>query len=221
MTRVKICGTRTREDVEAGVRAGADALGFVVEYPDPVPWNLDRERAGELLEAVPPFVSTVLVTTGTAEAVVDLARNLGPDAVQLHGDESVATVEEVAATLGPRGVGTLKAVSVGDEDDAREVRSFARDLASVGVDGLVLDAEADDRQGGGTGETIPWNVACRIAAEVDVPVVLAGGLTPDNVGEAIATVEPYAVDVISGVEGDEHRKDPERTAAFVDAVRSG
>jgi phosphoribosylanthranilate isomerase len=219
MTRAKICGIHTRDGLDASVRAGADAVGFVVEYPDPVPWNLDRAEARRLMERVPPFVSRVLVTTGRPEAIVELARDVRPDVVQLHGEESRATVEAVTTALQSEGIGVLKAVPIAPDGDGSELRTTVETFASTGIDGIVLDAEADDRQGGGTGETVSWEIARRIVAEASVPVVLAGGLTPENVGEATATVNPYAVDVISGVERDDHRKDPDRIEAFVRAIR--
>jgi phosphoribosylanthranilate isomerase len=219
MTRAKICGIHTRDGLEASVRAGADAVGFVVEYPDPVPWNIDREEARRLMEQVPPFVSRVLVTTGRPETIVELARDVRPDVVQLHGEESRVTVEAVTAALESDGIGVLKAVSIAPDGDEREHRTTVEEFVSTGIDGIVLDAEADGRQGGGTGTVVSWKIAREIVAETSGPVVLAGGLTPENVGEATATVNPYAVDVISGVEGDDHRKDPDRIEAFVRAVR--
>lgn len=220
MTRVKICGTCTDADLEVGVRAGADALGFVAEYPDPVPWNLDRAQARRLVERVPPFVSTVLVTTGSVEEVMELADEVRPDVVQLHGEEPTSDVEAIASGLTPQGVQTLKAISIDDDDGFPELRAAVDGVESAGVDGIVLDAQAEGRQGGGTGRTVPWEQARQITADADVPVVLAGGLTPENVTEAVETVEPYGVDVISGVEGEDHTKDPDRVAAFVDAARS-
>lgn len=219
MTRVKICGVHTRDGLEMSVAAGADAVGFVVEYPDPVPWNLERETARRLVKRLPPFVSSVVVTTGSPETVCALARDVRPDVVQLHGEESPATVEAVVSELQGDGIQTIKAVSIGPGDDERDQIAAVETFVATGIDGLVLDAEAEDRKGGGTGKTVPWETAREIVAETSVPVALAGGLTPKNVGEAIATVDPYAVDVISGVEGDEHVKDPDRVDAFIDATR--
>jgi len=218
MIRVKICGTCNEDDLRATVASGADALGFVVEYPDPVPWSLDRERARELMAQVPPFVSTVLVTTGRPGAIVDLVSATSPDVVQLHGEESPAVVDRVTAELDPAGVRTLKAVSIDADGPLDEQRETVRAFEASGVDGLVLDAEAPDRRGGGTGRTVPWDRARRLVAHTEVPVVLAGGLTPENVADAVETVEPYGVDVISGVERERGSKSPERMRAFVDAA---
>jgi phosphoribosylanthranilate isomerase len=218
MTRVKICGTCNEADLAASVAAGADALGFVVEYPDPVPWNLDRERARTLMAQVPPFISTVLVTAGTSADFRDLVSATAPDVVQLHADESPATVDRLTSELASRGIRTLKAVAIDADTDFHEQQATVRAFEASGVDGIVLDAEADDRGGGGTGRTVPWERARRIVAESSVPVVLAGGLTPENVAEAIETVSPYGVDVISGVERERRSKSPERLDLFVDAI---
>jgi phosphoribosylanthranilate isomerase len=218
MTRVKICGTTSEDDLTTAVEAGADAVGFVVDYPDPVPWNIDRETARDLFARVKPFVSTVLVTTGSAETVTSLVRSVRPDAVQLHGDEDPETVGAVTSALARAGVDTLKAVPMEPSEALPEQLATVREFAARGVDGVVLDAKAPDRRGGGTGRTVPWDRARRIVDGCSVPVVLAGGLTPENVGAAVETVRPHAVDVISGVERERCVKSPERVAAFVDAV---
>jgi phosphoribosylanthranilate isomerase len=218
VTRVKICGITSAEDLAVAVAAGADAVGFVVDYPDPVPWNLDAAEAETLLDRVGPFVSTVVVTTGSVERVTDLVRRLRPNAVQLHGDEDPGTVASVASALGPEGVTTLKAVPVDPADAFEDQVDTVREFEACGVDGVVLDAKADDRRGGGTGRTVPWDRARRIAADASVPVVLAGGLTPDNVRTAAETVRPAAVDVISGVERERGVKGSDRVAAFVKAA---
>ncbi|MFB6131113.1 MAG: phosphoribosylanthranilate isomerase [Salinigranum sp.] len=217
--RVKICGTTGREDLEASVRAGADAVGFVAEYPDPVPWDLDREEAARLIDRVPPFVASVLVTTGDPDAVCDLARATRPDVVQLHGEEEPEAVESTVRALDRLGIRTIKAVALSQGADPDEQLASVLEFAARGVDGLVVDARADDRRGGGTGRTVPRQLARDVVAETDVPVVLAGGLTPDNVAGAVETVRPYGVDVITGVERTRGRKDPEKLAAFVAAAR--
>jgi phosphoribosylanthranilate isomerase len=217
--RVKVCGTCGGADIAATVRAGADAVGFVVEYPDPVPWNLDREAAADLVAAVPPFVSSVVVTTGDPDRVCALADATRPDVVQLHGEEPPDDVAAIARRLDDRGVQTLKAVTVGPDGDSTSRREQALEYAGTGVDGLVVDAEADDRRGGGTGRTVPWDRARAVVERVDVPVLLAGGLTPENVADAVAAVDPYGVDVITGVERAHRSKDEDRMAAFVRAAK--
>jgi phosphoribosylanthranilate isomerase len=207
MTRVKICGLTSEQDVETVVDAGADALGFIVDVPVDTPRDLAVDRATDLVREVPPFASTVLVTMPeSAEHAVDLTERIQPDTVQLHGDLSpadAATVtEQVPATV-------VKAV---DADEPERCERYVD-----AVDALLVDS-ADGEGGGGTGETHDWDRTATVAAELDAPVILAGGLTPENVVAAVETVEPYGVDVASGVEReseDDSRKDPDAVARFV------
>lgn len=207
MTRVKICGLRTSADARAAVDAGADAVGFVVDVPVDTPREVSVEHATSLVAGVPPFVSSVLVTMpGSPGAVVDLVERVEPDAVQLHGDLPVDDVASVAATVRTT---VLKAVRATDPDAVRfdEV-----------ADALLVDSESDDG-GGGTGRTHDWAATREFVARVDSPVVLAGGLTPENVADAVATVGPFAVDVASGVEAEPGRKDHDAVEQFVANAR--
>ncbi|QSG04124.1 phosphoribosylanthranilate isomerase [Natranaeroarchaeum sulfidigenes] len=209
MTRVKICGLTSERDVETVVDAGADALGFIVDVPVDTPRELTVDRAAELIASVPPFASTVLVTMPeSAEQAVELAERVQPDTVQLHGDlspaEAAAVTEQVPAT-------TIKAV------DADEPGRCAEYVDSV--DALLVDS-ADGEGGGGTGETHDWERTAAVTADLDAPVILAGGLTPENVAAAVKTVAPYGVDVASGVErepaeADGSRKDTDAVVRFV------
>jgi phosphoribosylanthranilate isomerase len=205
MTRVKICGITRESDRDAAVAAGADALGFIVGVDVETPREIDSERAAELVAGLPPFVTSVLVTMpGTAADALALHDQVGTDAVQVHG------------TLPPTAVAELRAVTAADvlvavgPDEAPDYADSA--------DAVLVDS-VDDAGGGGTGETHDWERTREFAASVNVPVVLAGGLTPDNVGEAVDTVEPYGVDTASGVESEGGLKDHEAVRAFVAAAR--
>ena len=206
MTRVKVCGLTRETDVDAAVEAGADALGFVVDVPKDTARELDPARASELIAGVPPLVTTVLVTMpDDAERAVALHAATGADVVQLHNDlhpEAVASVREVT------GARVLKAVS-GDLAEAERYAPVA--------DALLVDSR-DATGAGGTGEAPDWEAARAIRDAVDVPLVLAGGLTADTVADAVRTVEPFGVDVSSGVEHREGRKDHDAVRAFVDAA---
>jgi len=207
MTRVKICGCTAEADVEAAVDAGADAVGVISDVPVDTDREVDPERAADLLAAVPPFVTGVLVTMPeTPEAAVDLADRIGPDAVQLHGDLPRGDLAYLAAKL-----------------DARVLRSVgpaeAADASADVVDGLVVDS-LDEAGAGGTGQTHDWDRTRAATDDLSLPVVLAGGLTPDNVAAAVRTVEPFAVDVAGGVERADPadgpgRKDPRAVQRFV------
>lgn len=223
MTRIKICGIMTEEDIHLCVAAGVEALGFVVEYPITVPWNLGRRTAGELIRKVPPFVSRVIVVGDDPRAVVELTELLKPHAVQLHGDEPLSVTADLVAAIHELGVQAIKPLRFSVEtgkcrSSCEDPVEAARLIEDAGVDGLVLDSVSDSRPAG-TGRSIDWGIARKIRNQVRVPVILAGGLHAGNVGSAVTAVDPYGVDVISGVEGPARRKDPEKLKAFVKAVR--
>lgn len=205
------------------VRAGADALGFVIEYPIPVPWNLSRSRARELVAAAPPFVSTTAVVGGSVETILEIARAVKPDVLQLHGDEGVGEIERICGELSGTGIKVLKALRI---DAASGRAAFAPEdpaeaaaaLARTAIAGLVLDSKTSSRPAG-TGVPIDWTAAARIRQSLSIPVILAGGLTAGNVGQAIAAVRPYGVDVISGVESSAGVKDERLVFEFVRAAR--
>jgi phosphoribosylanthranilate isomerase len=204
MVRVKICGNTTAEQVRWCAAADADCVGVVVEYPTPVPWNLSREQASGLLSLVPPMMSRVVVTGGTPEAVLAIARFLVPDLVQLHTDNTVEETAAIARELTPLGIGLIRAlridVTTGQASgEIPDPVAAALALQQAGVGGVVLDARTPNMPAG-TGARIDWQMALAVRKVLSVPLVLAGGLTPANVRSAVAQVHPYAVDVISGVE---------------------
>ncbi|WP_340100671.1 phosphoribosylanthranilate isomerase [Salinibaculum salinum] len=202
MTRVKLCGITREEDRDAAVAAGADAVGFIVDVNVESPREISARRAAELVEGVPPFVTTVLVTMpDSVEEAVTLLDEVGADAVQVH------------STLAPEYVGGLRArvtgtvlAAVGPDADLRAYADAA--------DALLVDS-VDSEGGGGTGETQDWERTRDLVAGIDTPVVLAGGLTPENVRTAVETVAPYAVDTASGVEAAGGIKDHDAMSAFV------
>ncbi|WP_458188076.1 phosphoribosylanthranilate isomerase [Haladaptatus sp. NG-WS-4] len=199
MTRVKICGLTSQNDLETAVSAGADAVGLLVDVPVDSPREIDVDLAVELARAVPPFVTTVLVTMPKRpERAVELAHLVEPDAVQVHGT-SVGDLAYLAANVDAN---VVRAVDVTTEQPER--------YDSI-ADALLLDS-ADS---GGTGRTHDWQRARELAQSLDSPVVLAGGLTSENVAEAAETVEPFAVDVASGVESSGGEKDADAVESFV------
>jgi Phosphoribosylanthranilate isomerase len=203
MTRVKICGVTREADRDAAVGAGADALGFISGVPVETPRELGTREAAGLVAGVEPFVTSVLVTgpDSVQEAVVR-QEQVGADVVQVHGDLSPASIgglgEQVDASV-------IVAVDVGSE----RVGAYA-----ATADALLLDSITETGMGG-TGETHDWKRSREVVASVDSPVVLAGGLTPANVGAAVETVAPFAVDVSSGVETAPGQKDHDAVRAFV------
>ena len=223
MTRVKICGMTTTEDIRLCVEAGVNALGFVVEYPIDVPWNLDREKARELMSVVPPFVSRVIVVGDDPDLVVQLAKYLRPHAVQLHGKEPLSVTAEIVSSLKALGIPVIKALRFSAETGRCAFSSdapldAARLIENTGVDALLLDSVSDVRPAG-TGRSIDWGIAREIRAAVSLPLILAGGLHAGNVCDAVAAVAPYGVDAISGVEDPVGRKDPRKVRAFIEAAQ--
>lgn len=204
MTRVKICGITSREDLEIAVEAGTDAVGFIVDVPVDTEREIDPKLAVELARATPPFVTTVLVTMpDSPEATVELASRIQPDIVQIHGGTTPGDLAYLSANVHGD---VIKAVS---PDTAAKYETVA--------DALLVDS-LDETGAGGTGTTHDWDRTRDLVERLAAPVVLAGGLTPDNVTEAIETVSPFAVDVASGVEGDAGRKDPDSVVSFIERV---
>ena len=200
--RVKVCGLTDEADLGVAVEAGADAVGLVSDVPVDTPREVTPERARELADSAPPFVTSVLVTMPDSVAeCVALAERVGTDAVQVHGELTPTEVE----MLGEAFDGDVLVAT--DHGTAAEYAGVA--------DGLVVDS-VDEAGAGGTGETHDWERTRDVVRELDVPVVLAGGLVPSNVADAAETVRPFAVDVASGVEGEvPGRKDHDAVRAFV------
>lgn len=200
-TRIKICGLTREEDVDAAVAAGADALGFVF-YP-PSPRYVTAQRAVELVRRIPPFVEVVgLFVNEPPEVVQAVCAALPISILQFHGDEDAAYCRQFSRPY-------LRAARVRPELDLVE---FARSFPDAR--GLLLDAFVEGYGGGG--HVFDWTL---IPPDLPGFVVLSGGLTAANVGDAIRRVRPVAVDVSSGVEMGKGIKDHSKIAAFVAAVR--
>jgi phosphoribosylanthranilate isomerase len=222
MIRVKICGITNKEDINLCISAGADALGFVVEYPIPVPWNLKRRTARRLMESVPPFVSKVAVLGDDPDEVLSIADFLDPNVIQLHGEESLNFTEKLIFELKSRGIKVIKALRFAAntgklKSDIPDPVAICERLADAGIDAVVLDSVTKSKPAG-TGSTFDWKVARRVRDSVPIPVILAGGLNAGNVCKAVSDVRPYGVDVISGVENPVGKKDPARVHAFLMAA---
>lgn len=219
MVWVKVCGVCRERDVKLCAGIGADALGFVTEYPDPVPWNLNRGESRELVQKTPPSVSSVLVTTGSAEKIENLAKTVEPDIVQLHGRENLETVEEVMDHLHSDGMKVIKAFPLPEDVDVGKLESRIIEFQKLGIDGVTIDSKSEERSGGGTGKTVNWEKAEKIFKTLRVPTILAGGLRPNNVKKAIKAAYPAGVDVISGVEKKSRVKDPEKVRKFIERAK--
>lgn len=201
--RIKICGVQDEASALVAAEAGASAVGLIFA---PSRRQVGTARARRISNALPPFVTRVGVVVNEPlerlQAIIEEARL---DAVQLHGDE---TPEYCAAAREMR-VTVIKAVPVSGPLEVERLRALP-------VAAVLLDTHRVGQRGG-TGETFEWRYAGPIAAAM--PVILSGGLTPENVGAAIASVQPYGVDVSSGVETG-GQKDPAKIRAFISAVRA-
>lgn len=215
--RVKICGIRRLEDARLAAEAGADAIGLLVGRRHASRDFLEAEAAAAIVALCPPLVTPVLVTHLEEPDEIDrLARDIGVTTIQLHSDLPPDAVRRVRA-LGPRGLRLLKALHVTAPEESFAVAEAYREL----VDGFVLDSiNPATGQVGGTGLVNDWDLAARlVAALAPLPVMLAGGLTPENVADAIARVAPFGVDANSGTKGPDGFKDPARARAFVAAAK--
>jgi phosphoribosylanthranilate isomerase len=211
--RVKICGLSTPETVKAAIEAGADSLGF--NFYARSPRSISLETATELARLVPPSVLKVALAVDADNATLDaIVAALAPDILQLHGDETPERLVELKSRYG---ITLMKVIAVsGPEDPARA--SIYRDSADL----LLFDAKApksmENALPGGNGLVFDWSLIA--GQKPETPWMLSGGLTPENVGEAIRTTGAEAVDVSSGVEDAPGRKNPELIAKFIRAAKS-
>jgi len=205
-TRVKICGITNWTDARRAFEAGADFLGFNF-YPGSSRY-ISPAQASKIVKRLPNGVAAVGVFVNeTEDAVIDVARRLKLDFVQLHGEETPATVAKIAQY-----VPVIKALRVRRPFRVAQLQRFKCASAFL-LDGF------DRRTRGGTGRVFDWSVARR--AKPGRTIFLAGGLTPENVAEASRIVGPYALDVCSGVEAKPGKKDGTRIEAFMRAAKNG
>ena len=204
-TKVKICGITNAEDAHAAVAAGTNALGFIFYRKSPR--YVEPSVAKHIIATLPPLVIPVGVFVNEDFATVrSIMDGCGLALAQLHGDETATYCRELARPV-------MKALRLKDRESLLALAEFQ---GRAGVRGFLVDAFSD-RAYGGTGQVIDWALAAE-AAKAAI-ILLAGGLTPDNVGPAIQAVHPYGVDVSSGVESAPGKKDHSKVRAFLEAVR--
>lgn len=199
--RVKICGITRAQDAEAACAAGADAIGF--NFYRPSPRFVPVDAAAAIRRSLPPFVTAVgLFVNAGGDEVARIADAVGLDLLQFHGDEPAGDCERT-------GMPYMKAVRVGADTDLRAIAGRYGSAAA-----LLLDTP-DEKLWGGTGQTFDWELVPR---ELGKPMVLAGGLTPANVADAVRRIRPWAVDVSGGVESAPGIKDAAKMRAFIEEV---
>lgn len=222
-TRVKICGIRSPDDIQTAALYGADAVGFITEVPVESPRKIDSDTAAALISKVPKCLDSVMVIMPeNSSRTLELIEKVRPDIVQIHSDLSPVELEiirektdiPIIKTLSvPAGLGASKIQSL-----VNRLLKEVRELEKSGVvDSVLLDSGIAGRTGG-TGCIHDWDLSRRIAEETELPLILAGGLKPENVQEAIRVVSPYAVDTASGVET-LGKKDAVKIRSFIEEVR--
>lgn len=198
MVKVKICGITSLQDALTAVEAGADALGFV--FYSASPRHISPEQAAEIIRKLPPFVQTVgLFVNEYLSTVNSTADQCGLDVIQLHGEETPGYCGSIRRRV-------IKAFRIKDITTLEALQQYQ-------VAGYLLDAWSPTAHGG-TGQTFNWEIAAK-AAQTGRNIILAGGLTPENVAESIRQVHPYGVDVSSGVESAPGRKNADQIKRFV------
>jgi len=186
--KLKICGLMRKQDVQLCEELGVDVLGFVVEYPREVPWNLTRDQAKRLLSAA--RCPTCIVTGGTPESVIALAGELKPDRIQLHYKETVAQTAEIVAELIKSGIKTIRAV----HSEAEIAALCETEIEAILVDSRTSENAAEN------GLAVDTDLFNRIKEKSTKPLIIAGGITPENVVDIIAQTGADWIDVMSGVE---------------------
>ncbi len=204
--RIKVCGLTDPDQALETCMAGADAIGFV--FTPKSPRLLSREDARHIIKKMPPMVQSVGVFVDESiDTIREIVEFCGIDLVQLHGSEPPGFCK----LLAPR---VIKAFRVKNDRVLQEIENY-----SGAVRGILIDTWARGTHGG-TGKTFDWDVARKIVASIDMPVILAGGLEPGNVEEAVSKVRPWGVDVSSGVETAPGQKSIEKIKEFIRNARA-
>ncbi len=211
--KVKICGIKSEHDLAMSINAGADAAGFITEVPVDSPRKITLNEASRLIAQVPVFVTSVLVIMPqNADEAIEMIHTARPAAVQIHNSLPINELKEIRQT----GVKLIKTIPVPKHADARMLLDVIKDLSGI-VDAVLLDTASGGKTGG-TGVVHDWELSSDIVRKASMPVILAGGLTPTNVRDAVKCVRPYAVDTASGVET-RGKKDGKKLNDFIKNAR--
>jgi phosphoribosylanthranilate isomerase len=200
-------------DVQMCIRYGADIVGFVVEYPRPVPWNLSAADARALMATVREPAKTCVVTSGPPDHVLRIAAETKPDTIQLHGNETLADTACLVSELGKQGVKIIKAIF----PDTPEPEKTAAAFCAAGVYAVLFDPRTPDNANHSGMANL--SVYQKIQLAVDCPVILAGGINPNNAAEIVHRTKARMIDLMSGVEISPGIKDEAKVAALFQALR--
>lgn len=211
--KVKICGIKNEHDLAVATNAGADVVGFITDVPVDSTRKITLSEASRLISKVPVFVTTVLVIMPeNAQEAVRMIQAARPSAVQIHNALALSELKKIRGT----GVKLIKTIPVSQDAQADTLIRQIQELSGV-ADAVLLDTARDGKIGG-TGILHNWEVSSKVVMRSGMPVILAGGLKPENVRDAIRCVRPYAVDTASGVETD-GKKDEKKVMDFINNAR--
>lgn len=205
---IKVCGIQNQEEAKGSVKAGANTLGFLIGVPEYVEDKITPEKAKEILDSVPEGIRTVMVThLMDVNEIIKIAKHTGVSAVQVHNELDTVGMKQLRQNL--NNIELIKAIHVQDHKAVKQAKVY-----ESCSDMILLDTKVKDRIGG-TGLTHDWKISQRIVKKLSIPVILAGGLNPQNVNEALRTVKPAGIDANSGLENEEGVKDFEKIRLFV------
>ncbi|MCL2437027.1 MAG: phosphoribosylanthranilate isomerase [Clostridiales bacterium] len=211
---VKICGLMRPEDVQMCMRHGTDVLGFIVDYPNPVSWNLTVPEAKELMASVSAETETCVVTGGTIEQVYAVAEQLRPTYVQFHWESTPTDTARLVEQLKPLDVKLIQIIFPYTPD----LEQAAIDFYHAGVFALLLDPRTPNHaEHGGTADLAVWQ---KVQSAVPCPVLLAGGITPENVADLVSGSDVWMIDLMTGVESAPGVKEEEKVEALFRALRT-
>ena len=211
MTQIKICGITNEDDALQVALLGANYIGFLVEISFSED-KVTRQQAKAIIKKLPLEIQPVFVTyLQKAAPIIEIAKEINPAIIQLHNDIEIKEIGKIRKAL-PK-IKITKTISVVNEDSTKEAKKFEKY-----VDFILLDSKVGNKKGG-TGKVHNWEISAKIVKSVKKPVFLAGGLSPDNVQEAIKKVKPYAVDVNSGVKAKARKKDSEKLKLFIERAK--
>ncbi len=212
--KVKICGLKTERDLGIAVNAGADAVGFITDVPVDSPRKISLAAASELIKRAPLFVTSVLVIMPeNAERALQMIQEARPGAVQIHNHLPLSELQKIKEA----GVKLIKTIPVPQNAESITLIKQIRELSGI-ADAVLLDTVVDGKTGG-TGTPHNWEVSSEVVLKAGMPVILAGGLNPQNVKDAVRIVRPYAVDTASGVEMN-GKKDAKKVVDFINTARA-
>lgn len=208
--KVKICGNKRMEDALQAISLGADAIGLLVGPEHASRDFISPLVAQSIAKQLPPFCNIVLATPliGVGE-LVDLVKFIGVNTLQLHGESTPSDIIQIKKSL--PSIKVIKSLHIIDDSSMVIGKKY------IGIaDAILLDSiNMATKQIGGTGKTHNWDISKRIVEDYNIPIILAGGLTPDNVGEAVRLVKPYGVDVNTGTKGKDGFKDYGKLELFI------